>query len=162
MLAGPWGWAARAAKREGRSLGRPAAVVGCEAGPRGMQHGPMGAGVGNVALQASREKKRWATGENKTERARLSGKRLPIFQIVFSYLVFNSKPTSNVNQIKFEYTFLIQIKIRNFGMLPKINFTKLKIHVFSNFLFFYFKAILNFFSKSILNVFNLNQTHSTK
>jgi len=105
-------------------VGRSASVVGCEAGPRGMQHGPVGAGVGNVALQASREKKRWATGENKTERARLSGKRLPIFQIVFFYLVFNSKPTSNVNQIKFEYTFLIQIKIRNFGMLPKINFTK--------------------------------------
>ena len=41
--------------------------------------------------------------------------------------------------------------MRNFGMLPKINFTKLKIPLFSNFLFFYFKALFNFICKSNLN-----------
>ena len=69
-----------------------------------MQHGPAGAGAGNVALQASREKKRWAAGENKTKRARLSGKRLPIFQIVFSILF------SKLNQIQIEFQMYFSLK----------------------------------------------------
>ena len=85
-------------------VGRPAAVVGCEAGPRGMQHGPAGAGAGNVALQASLEKKRWATGENKTERARLSGKRLSIFPNRF-YVLF-----SKLNQIQIEFQMYFSLK----------------------------------------------------
>ena len=49
--------------------------------------------------------------------------------------------------------------MRNFGMLPKINFTTLKILLFSNFLFFpffYFKAIFNFICKSNLNHFKFS------
>ena len=94
------------------------------------------------------------TEERKSRRSRPSGREgdeFFSFSKSVSYLVFNSKPTSNVNQIKFEYTFLIQIKIRNFGMLPKINFTKLKNPLFSNFLFFYFKPLFNFICKSNLN-----------
>ena len=52
--------------------------------------------------------------------------------------------------------------MRNFGKFPKINFTTLKIILFSNFLFFYFKAIFIYKSNFNYFKFSIKTTQSNK